>query len=263
MLLSFDQIINNAAKMHFMYGGNLQSNVTIRAIVGKGWGQGPTHSQNFQAMLGSVPGLKVYFPFNSNDIFNILYHSIFDPNPVVIIEHRWLYELESKIKEQKKIKFLEKISSGNNGTIVCMGNTVLDAHILKKIFHQKKITFDIIKILSINPLKVDMVINSVKKTKNLILLEPSNKSMSVSSEILARVHTSGIFFKSKIISNEEMPIPTSFYLADKAYPQIKKSVKIICNFYRSNQNLIQINIPKNYMMCRIRILKALFNGLDL
>ena len=137
MLLSFDQIINNAAKMHFMYGGNLQSNITIRAIVGKGWGQGPTHSQNFQSMLGSVPGLKVYFPFNSNDIFNVLYHSIFDPNPVVIIEHRWLYELESKIILQKKIKPVEKVSSGNKGTIVCIGNTVLDAHIIEKIFSQK------------------------------------------------------------------------------------------------------------------------------
>ena len=236
MLLSFDQIINNAAKIHFMYGGNLQSNITIRAIVGKGWGQGPTHSQNFQAMLGSVPGLKVYFPFNSNDVFNILYHSIFDPNPVIIIEHRWLYELESKIKFQKKIKSVEKVSSGNKGTIVCIGNTVLDAYILKKTFSQKKIKFDIIKILSINPLKVNMIINSVKKTKNLILLEPTHKSMSVSSEILARVHTSGVFFRSKIISNEEMSVPTSFYLSDKVYPQIKKTVKIICNFLSINSN---------------------------
>ena len=243
MLLSFDQIINNAAKMHFMYGGNLQSNITIRAIVGKGWGQGPTHSQNFQSMLGSVPGLKVYFPFNSNDIFNVLYHSIFDPNPVVIIEHRWLYELESKIILQKKIKPVEKVSSGNKGTIVCIGNTVLDAHIIEKIFIQKKIKFDIIKILSINPLRVDTIVNSVRKTKNLILLEPANKTMSVSSEILARVHTSGISFKSKIISNEEMPIPTSFYLADKAYPQIKKSIKTICNFLsiKSNFDMSKFN----------------------
>ena len=81
-----------------------------------------------------------------------------------------------------------------------------------------------------------MIINSVKKTKNLILLEPTHKSMSVSSEILARVHTSGVFFRSKIISNEEMSVPTSFYLSDKVYPQIKKTVKIICNFLSINSN---------------------------
>ena len=88
-------------------------------------------------MLGSVPGLKVYFPFNSNDIFNVLYHSIFDPNPVVIIEHRWLYELESKIILQKKIKLWKKYHL-EIGTIVCIGNTVLDAHIIEKFLVKKK-----------------------------------------------------------------------------------------------------------------------------
>ncbi len=230
MLLSFDQLINNAAKIHFMYGGNLRTNITIRTIVGKGWGQGPTHSQNFQSLLGSIPGLKVYFPFDANDVYNVLYHSIFDPNPTIIIEHRWLYDLVSKVTLKKKIKLIEQISNGTSATIVSIGNTVLDAHILKKIFSSKKIKFDIIKLISINPLNIDLIVKSLKKTGKLILLEPANKSMSVSSEIISRLKISNLSFNSILISNKEIPVPTSFYLTKKVYPEIRDTVKRICNF---------------------------------
>ena len=230
MLLSFDQLINNAAKMHFMYGGNLSTNITIRAIVGKGWGQGPTHSQNFQAFLGSIPGLKVYFPFDSNDVYNVLYNSIFDPNPTIIIEHRWLYELFSKVKLINKISLAKKINTGKTATIVCMGNTVLDAYIINKIFYLKKIKFDIIKLVSINPLNTSLIVKSIKKTKKLILLEPANKSMSISSEIISRLKILGLSFESMIISNKEIPVPTSFFLSKKVYPEIKETVNKICKF---------------------------------
>lgn len=242
--LSFDQLINNAAKLHFMYGGKLNTNLTIRVIIGKGWGQGPTHSQNFQSLLAHIPGLKIYFPFNSSDAYNILYNSIFDPNPVLILEHRWLYELEGNIKYKKKINYSEEISSGSDATIVSMGNTVLDAIEIKKFFSPKKVSFDIFKILSINPIKVNNIVKSVKKTKKLILLEPSNKQISISSEIISIVKLKKINFESIIISLPFMPTPTSYYLTKNFYPSFNYIIKKVIKFLKIKFKITKISSKK-------------------
>ena len=86
-LLAMDQLINNAAKWKYMFGGKETVPIVIRLIVGRGWGQGPTHSQNFQNLFANIPGLKVYvpsFPFQPRDL---LVHAIKSPEPVIIIEH--------------------------------------------------------------------------------------------------------------------------------------------------------------------------------
>ena len=230
--LSFDQLINNAAKLHYMYGGKLSTNITIRIIIGKGWGQGPTHSQNLQSLLAHIPGLKIYFPFNSNDVYNILFNSIFDPNPVLILEHRWLYELEGNVKFSKRISYCQTISKGNAATVVCMGNTVLDAYKIREVFLKEKISLDIFKIISINPLKISKIINSVKKTKKIILLEPSHESFSVSSEIISIINSKNINFRTLKIGNPDIPTPTSYFLTSKYYPDINKTIKKILNFLK-------------------------------
>jgi pyruvate dehydrogenase E1 component beta subunit len=237
--LSFDQLINNAAKLHYMYGGKLSTNITIRIIIGKGWGQGPTHSQNLQSLLAHIPGLKIYFPFNSNDVYNILFNSIFDPNPVLILEHRWLYELEGNVKFSKRISYCQKISKGNAATIVSMGNTVLDAIEIKNVFMKKKILFDIFKIISINPLKINNIISSVKKTK--ILLEPSNKQVSISSEIISILKIKKIDFESIVVSNPFMPTPTSYFLTRNHYPNLNETIKTIIKFLK-----LKVKISKIY-----------------
>ena len=159
--------------------------------------------------------------FNSNDVYNILFNSIFDPNPVLILEHRWLYDLIGTVKPSKKIKYCEKIANGSKATIVAMGNTVLDAYQLKKIYMKKNISFDIFKIISMNPLKINNLISSLKKTKNLILLEPSHKKVSISSEIVSQLNSKNLYFKSKIISMPDIPTPTSYFLTKKFYPDTK------------------------------------------
>lgn len=227
ILLSFDQLINNAAKLHYMFGGNLNTNITIRVIIGKGWGQGPTHSQNLQSLLAHIPGLKIFYPFSANDAYNILVKSVKDPNPVLILEHRWLYELSSKIQKQKKIENVKCLSHGNTATVVCMGETVLDAYKIKKIFKEKLIKFDIFQLISISPLNLKLISNSLKKTKKLIILESSNKTMSISSEINSRMQNLNIQFKSLLISTPDLPTPTSFYLTKKFYPEIKQTIKRI------------------------------------
>ncbi|MGZ5926964.1 MAG: alpha-ketoacid dehydrogenase subunit beta, partial [Rhizomicrobium sp.] len=90
-LLSMDQLVNNAAKWRFMFGGRRSVPITIRMIIGRGWGQGPTHSQSLQAWFAHIPGLKVVMPTTAEDAKGLLLSSIFDPDPVIFLEHRWLH----------------------------------------------------------------------------------------------------------------------------------------------------------------------------
>ena len=103
-LLAMDQLVNSAAKWHYMFGGKKSVPITIRLVVGKGWGQGPTHSQSLQSWFSHIPGLKVVMPTFPGDAYNLLKTSIRDPNPVIFIEHRWLHNLEQeKLKISKFI----------------------------------------------------------------------------------------------------------------------------------------------------------------
>ena len=94
-LLSMDQLVNAAAKWYYMFGGKNNISIVIRLIIGRGWGQGPTHSQSLHAWFSHIPGLKVVVPATVSDAKGLLMSSIFDGNPVLFIEHRWLYNQDS------------------------------------------------------------------------------------------------------------------------------------------------------------------------
>ena len=99
LLLAMDQVVNHAAKWHYMFGGLASVPLTIRCIVGRGWGQAAQHSQSFHGMFAQVPGLKVIMPSTPFDAKGLLYSAIRDPNPVICIEHRWLHEKEGEVPE--------------------------------------------------------------------------------------------------------------------------------------------------------------------
>ena len=109
-LLSMDQIVNSAAKWHFMFGSKNSVPITIRMILGRGWGQGPTHSQNLQSWFAHIPGLKVVSPSNAYDAKGLLLSTIFDPNPVIFLEHRWLHNSLSEVPNGYEVRwFAEKV----------------------------------------------------------------------------------------------------------------------------------------------------------
>ena len=93
-LLSVDQLINNAAKWYYMFNGKSNVPLVIRMIVGRGWGQGPQHSQSLQALFALVPGLKVVMPTTAHDAKGMMMAAIKDNNPVIFIEHRWLHHVK-------------------------------------------------------------------------------------------------------------------------------------------------------------------------
>ena len=189
-LLSLDQIVNNAAKWRFMFGGQRGVPITIRMIIGRGWGQGPTHSQNLQAWFAHIPGLKVVMPSTAEDVKGLLLSSIFDDNPVLFLEHRWLHNLRGDIPEGDSRVPLGKsntLRSGNDITIVSMSYMTIEALHAVDFLDAAGVQCDLIDIRTVRPLDWEAIHRSVRRTGRLLVLDTATLTGSVSGEIITRV----------------------------------------------------------------------------
>ena len=129
-LLAMEQIVNQAAKWHYMFGGRMSVPLVIRMIIGRGWGQGSQHSQSLQSWFAHIPGLKVVMPTTPYDAKGLLISSIEDNNPVVFIEHRWLYNISGHVPEgvyRVPLGQARVIKKGNDLTIVATSYMTLEA----------------------------------------------------------------------------------------------------------------------------------------
>jgi acetoin:2,6-dichlorophenolindophenol oxidoreductase subunit beta len=223
-LLAMDQLVNNAAKWNYMFGGRRSVPITIRLVIGRGWGQGPQHSQNLQAMFAHIPGLKVVMPTTAYDAKGMLLSAIFDNNPVIYLEHRWLHNMESEVPEGDFRVPLDKahlISIGENLTVVALSYMTVEAIHATNFLSKKGITCDLIDLRSVNPIDWNVIFNSVKKTGRLLVLDTATETLSVSSEIVARTAMECFdFLKSapQRITLPDHPTPTSSALAKAYYP---------------------------------------------
>jgi len=248
-LLAMDQLVNSAAKWHFMFGGKKNVPITIRLVVGKGWGQGPTHSQSLQSWFAHIPGLKVVMPAFPKDAYNLLKKSIRDPNPVIFIEHRWLHNVEQetlKIKETKNLPSPELVAKGKDFTAVTYSLSTIEMLALKKFLNSNNIYFDLIDLKSIKPLDISLIEKSIKKTKKLLVLDSiSHPICSVGSEILSQLYRNKNIKLNKIpilLTLPDIPTPTSTFYTKEFY--IKKS-DIINKISELIGKKIKLNFPKD------------------
>lgn len=223
-LLAMDQIVNSAAKWHFMFGGQDSVPVTIRLIMGRGWGQGPTHSQSLHSWFAHVPGLKVVMPATPEDAKGMLLSSIFDDNPVLFFEHRWLHEQLGHVPEGDFRTPLDKakvVHEGEDITIVALSYMVIESLKLIPEFHANGINPEVIDLRSIQPIDYETIFKSVRKTKRLLILDVGAGICSVASELAAKV-THECFEDlerpPEMVTLPDIPVPTSFGLTDGFYP---------------------------------------------
>ncbi|HWJ36324.1 MAG TPA: transketolase C-terminal domain-containing protein [Steroidobacteraceae bacterium] len=189
-LLSLDQIINNAAKWHFMFGGQRSVPITIRMIIGRGWGQGPTHSQNLQAIFAHVPGLKVVMPSSAADAKGLLLSAIFDPNPVIFLEHRWLHNLKGDVPPGDYRLPLGKcnvMAEGGDATIVASSLMTVEARHALSYLSSYGIFCDLIDLRTVSPIDWNTIRRSVSKTGRLLVVDSGTATGSIAGEIIARV----------------------------------------------------------------------------
>jgi pyruvate/2-oxoglutarate/acetoin dehydrogenase E1 component len=189
-LLAMDQLVNGAAKWHYMFGSQNCVPITIRLIIGRGWGQGPTHSQNLQAWFSHIPGLKVVMPTTPEDAKGMLLASIFDPNPVIFLEHRWLHNSMGEVPDGDIRVPLGKakiVKPGKDITLVAMSYMSVEAIYASNYLEKQGISCEIIDLRTIKPLDWDTVMESVSKTGRLLALDSGFSTGSVAGEIIARV----------------------------------------------------------------------------
>lgn len=217
-LLAMDQLVNSAAKWRFMFGGQVSVPLTIRLIVGRGWGQGPTHSQNLQSWFAHIPGLKVVAPVFPSDAYGLIRASIEDANPVVIIEHRWLHNVTAPLAIDEVSCGLSRariIRSGSDVTICASGITVIEALRAAEVLETLGISCEIVDLRSLNPIDWPTIIQSVSKTGRLIVADAASITGSISAEVVARISTD-CFSRLKVapirVAHPDFPEPTSFAL---------------------------------------------------
>lgn len=246
MLLSLDQIINNAAKWHYMFGGKMKVPLVIRLLVGRGWGQGPQHSQSLQALFAHIPGLKVVMPATAYDAKGLLVSAIEDNNPVIFIEHRWLHNVLGNVPKSKyriPIGKANIVNEGKDITIISSSYVTLEAIRAAEVLNKDGINAEVLDLRTIKPLDQDMIMKSVRKTGRLIVVDGAWESFGVSAEILAMVF-SDLFPLLKCapvrITFPDLPTPTSPALAKYYYP---RAIDIV-NSVRSVFKLPKITAEK-------------------
>ncbi len=189
-LLSIDQLVNNAAKWHFMFGGRRGVPLTIRMIVGRGWGQGPTHSQSLQAWFAHIPGLKVVMPTTAEDAKGLLLASIFDDNPVLFLEHRWLHNMRGEVPAgyyDVPIGKASRVRAGNDITVVAISYMTVEAIHAVDHLATRGIACDLIDLRTVRPIDWTAIEDSVRRTHRLLVLDTGYTTGGIAGEIVARI----------------------------------------------------------------------------
>lgn len=224
MLYAMDQIVNHAAKWHYMFGGRLNVPLTIRAIIGRGWGQGAQHSQSLQALFAHVPGLKVVMPSSAFDAKGLLMASIEDENPVIFIEHRWLYGQTGEVPEEPysiPIGCGAIKREGRDATVVAISHMVVAALEAARSLEADGIDVEVIDPRSIKPLDEAIICDSIRKTGRLIIADTGWKTGGVGAEIAALAAEKAFaYLKAPVrrVSLPDVPTPTSYALEARYYP---------------------------------------------
>lgn len=235
-LLSFDQIINSIAKWNFMFNKKKSISLLIRLIVGRGWGQGPTHSQSYHSFLASIPGLNVYYPNNASSAYKIVKDAMISPSPTIMIEHRWLHNsIEKQTNFQLKnidINSIKINKIGSDLTIFTYGYMVPEASKAAEFLKNFAIKIEILSIENLTNPDFEKIYKSINKTRNLLIIEPYFVQGSFLSPLLSEfielITNKKIILKSyKFISLPFENESTSYFQTKSRYKNWKDIVKLV------------------------------------
>ncbi len=242
--LAMDQMVNQVAKWHFMYGGKMKAPMVFRMIIGRGWGQGPQHSQSLQAWFAHIPGFKVLMPTTAYDAKGMLLSAIKDDSPVIIFEHRWLYNVDGIVPKdpyEVNLNSARVLHKGDDITIVATSYMVLEALKASEILSKHGIKPEVIDLRSIVPLDIDTIYKSVKKTGSLVVADTGTINFGISAEIISRLMEmdhSVLRNIPKRIGLPFCPSPTSPSLAEKFFPRANDIILCVCDILDLDKNIL-------------------------
>jgi pyruvate dehydrogenase E1 component beta subunit len=231
LLLAMDQIVNHASKYSYMFAGKLKVPLVIIAVIGRGWGSGAQHSQSLYGLFMHVPGLRLIMPSTAYDAKGLLVASIADGNPVIFIEHRWLFKHKSYVPEELyAIPFGKGLvrRKGKDVTIVGVSYMVIEALRAAEELQKEGCDAEVIDPRTLKPLDEEIILESVKKTGRLIIADTDWRTCGAASEIASIVAQKGFkYLKSpvKIVAWPDVPVPSSYVLEEAFYPSKDDIIK--------------------------------------
>jgi pyruvate dehydrogenase E1 component beta subunit len=233
-VLAADQIINHAAKMRYMSGGQFKIPIVFRGPNGSAIQVSSQHSQAFEAFYANFPGLKVVMPSNAADAKGLLKSAIRDDNPVIFLEQETMYGMKSEVPEDEDFLIPLGVADvkreGKDCTVVARSFTVPQALKAAEELEKEGVSVEVVDPRTIKPLDIETIVASVKKTNRLVVAEESHAFASVGAEISHQVLEHAFDYLDapiKRVSTVEAPMPYARNLEVAALPSVEKIVAAI------------------------------------
>jgi len=231
LLLTINQLANMISSFRYASAGKLKVPLVIRVVIGRGWGQSSQHSKSMQSVFAHIPGLKVVMPTTPKDAKGLLISSIRDENPVVFMEHRWLYYAVGKVPKESYTIPIGKsnlIKSGDDLTIIATSWMVVEALRAAEILEKQGVSVEIVDPRTLSPLDDDLLVDSVNKTGRCIVADYDWLHCGFSAEVAARVSNKcfeNLAAPVKRIGFAETPCPSTRPLENCFYPNSEDIIR--------------------------------------
>lgn len=224
---AMDQIVNQAAKIHFMLGGQIGVPMVLRTPGGSGTGAAGQHSQSLEAWFAHVPGLKVVMPATPADAKGLLLAAVDDPNPVIFLEHKLLYKLSGPVPEGDERLPLGRAAirrTGADVTVIASGIMVSRALEASDTLASDGISATVVDLRTLNPLDTGTILDAVKSTGRVLLVQEAPGTGGFMSEVSARITESDALFHLLVpvrrLCGLDVPIPYAPQLERASVPQV-------------------------------------------
>jgi len=222
--MCMDQLVNHAAKWHFMTGGQVSVPLVIRCIVGRGWGSAAQHSQALHGMFLNVPGLKIVMPAFAADAKGLLLSAVDDGNPVLFVEHRWTFSAREVVPEEPRrlplgVGVVRR--AGQDVTVVAFSLMVHEALRAAEQLEAEGVSLEVIDPRGLRPLDLDLILSSVRKTGRLVVADIGVGAGGAAAEIAYLVGERAfphLKAPPRRVALPEAPAPASAALEQAYYP---------------------------------------------
>jgi pyruvate dehydrogenase E1 component beta subunit len=232
-LLALDQIVNNAATIRHMSGGQFSIPLVVRMATGAGRQVAAQHSHSLEGWYAHIPGIRVLTPATVTDARGMLLAALMQPDPVFIFEHAYLYPMEGELEEGPPAVDISRAVVRRIGTDIslitfggCLWKTLAAAEQLA----QEGIVAEVVDLRSLRPLDIETVLASVRKTHRAVVIDEAWRTGSFAAEVSAQI-TEGAFYDLDApvmrVCSAEVPIPYAKHLEDAALPQLGAIVRTV------------------------------------
>ena len=232
-LLALDQIVNNAATLRHMSGGQVSVPLIVRMATGAGRQLAAQHSHSFEAWYAHIPGLTVAAPATSQDARDMLIAALNEPDPVIIFEHAMLYPQEAEVDERAPSTELRRAvvrRSGSDVTLITYGGSLAKSMLAAEQLASEGIDAEVVDLRVLRPLDSATFISSIVKTRRAVIIDEGWRTGSLAAEISAQIMEQAFYELDAPVArvcSAEVPMPYARHLEDAALPQPDKIVRVV------------------------------------